>query len=106
MKILWIAPFLPYDNVGHAGGKLLNYYINSLVDNDNFDVRYIGFSKPSEYEHFTLDKKIDCYISIYHDHGIKKVLRNCYDLYSLKCPFDKNGNITTSYLKRCILKRL
>ncbi|SFU85245.1 glycosyltransferase [Butyrivibrio sp. M55] len=106
MKVLWIAPFLPYDKVDHAGGKVLNYYINSLCDKSAFDVRFIGFSKPAEYKHFTLDKKIQCYIGFYHDHGIKKIARNCYDLYSLKCPLDKNGNITTSYLKLCILRQL
>ncbi len=106
MKVLWIAPFLPYDKVDHAGGKVLNYYINSLSDKDAFDVRFIGFSKPSEYKNYTLDKKLTSYISFYHDHGIKKIARNIYDLYSLKCPLDKNGNTTTSYIKLCILRQL
>ncbi|SFV03119.1 glycosyltransferase [Butyrivibrio sp. INlla21] len=106
MKILWISPFLPYDNVSHAGGKILTHYINSIIENTDHDVRYVGFAKPSEYKHFSLDKKIKCYIDFYHDHGLKKLVRNAYDLYSLKCPFDRNGNTTTSYLKLCILRRL
>lgn len=106
MKVLWIAPFLPYDKVDHAGGKLLNYYTNALIENTSYDVRYIGFAKPVEYKQFTLNQKIKCYIDFYHDHGIKKLARNFYDLYSLKCPLDKNGNITTGYLKLCILRRL
>ncbi|RKM54446.1 glycosyltransferase [Butyrivibrio sp. X503] len=106
MKILWISPFLPYDNVDHAGGKLLNHYINSIIENTSYDVRYVGFAKTDEYKQFTLDKKIKCYIDFYHDHGIKKLVRNAYDLYSLKCPLDRNGNITTSYLKLCIIERL
>jgi glycosyltransferase involved in cell wall biosynthesis len=31
MKILVISPFIPYDNVSHAGGKTLNFYIKRLA---------------------------------------------------------------------------
>lgn len=104
MKILWISPFLPYDKVDHAGGKVLNYFINEFADDKDFDIRFIGLAWPKEYESFTLDKKVKCYISFYHDHGVKKIMRNIYDLYSQRCPLDKNGNITASYIRHCMVR--
>ena len=65
MKILWISPFLPYDNVDHAGGKVLNYFINRFADDSNYEVRFVGLAWPKEYECFTLDRKLKCYISFY-----------------------------------------
>ncbi|MCR5405052.1 MAG: glycosyltransferase family 4 protein [Butyrivibrio sp.] len=106
MKILWISPFLPYDNVDHAGGKVLNYFINRFADDRNYEVRFVGLAWPKEYESFTLDRKLKCYVSFYHDHGIKKIMRNLVDLYSQRCPFDKNGNITAEYIRLCIMRSL
>lgn len=34
MKILFISAFFPYENVSHAGGKTVYYYLNSFAKDD------------------------------------------------------------------------
>lgn len=34
MKILFVSAFFPYENVSHAGGKTVYYYLNSFAKND------------------------------------------------------------------------
>lgn len=105
-KLVWISPFLPYNTVNHAGGKVLNYYLNKLVDRSEFDIRILAFYKPDEISKFTLDQKVKCDLFCYHNAGIKKILRNLMDLNSLKNPFNKYANMTTKYLELNILKTL
>ena len=42
-KLIWIAPYLPYREVAHAGGKNFYYYFNSLVNAELFDICLITF---------------------------------------------------------------
>jgi len=42
-KILWISACVPYDSVGHAGGKIHNYYLKYLKANSDFDIKLLTF---------------------------------------------------------------
>lgn len=105
-KILWISPHLPYEKVSHAGGKIQNFYINSLIDIEEFDVRLIAFYWSNELDKFQLREKIPCDLICYHSSGIKKLMRNLLDVSYLKNPFNKYGNATVLYLKNRIISTL
>ena len=69
-KILWISMMLPYENVGHAGGKSFNYYINKCADDNRFDVTLIAKVLPGE------------------EKNIEKINRNIH-FYSVATPISK-----------------
>ncbi|WP_155830947.1 hypothetical protein [Butyrivibrio sp. MB2005] len=48
-QILWLAPYVPYSKVRHAGGKNLNYYINYINDTGEFDITFIGLGYEEEH---------------------------------------------------------
>ena len=53
--ILWLAPYVPYKSVNHAGGKNLNYYIEYFNSTNNFDITFIGLGYVWEREKVSLD---------------------------------------------------
>ncbi|WP_022760459.1 glycosyltransferase [Butyrivibrio sp. AD3002] len=68
-QILWLAPYVPYPKVRHAGGKNLNYYINYINDTGKFDITFIGLGYEDERKNVELEKtgiKSDIY---YRDHS-------------------------------------
>lgn len=105
-SIIWISQHLPYDSVGHAGGKIQNFYLNNLIDSGFFDLRLLSFYWDNEINEFTLDKKIKCYLIPYHSSGIRKIARNLLDLEAQRNPFNRYGNLTSRYLEVNILRTL
>lgn len=47
-KILWISPFVPYDKVPHAGGKVHNYYIKYFKKNFTNDIHLLTLALEKE----------------------------------------------------------
>ncbi len=56
-SILWLAPYVPYSKVRHAGGKNLNYYINYINDTGKFDITFIGLGYEEEKKSVALEEK-------------------------------------------------
>lgn len=54
IKLLSISPVMPYDNIGHAGGKTYNYYLKML--SSSIDVSALIFSPLKEIEKCDLSK--------------------------------------------------
>lgn len=42
-NILWISACVPYDTVGHAGGKIHNYYLKYLKANTDYNIKLLSF---------------------------------------------------------------
>ena len=55
--ILWLAPYVPYKGVNHAGGKNLNYYIKYFNNTKMFDITFIGLGYEWEREKVILNKE-------------------------------------------------
>ncbi|SEP95066.1 glycosyltransferase [Butyrivibrio sp. TB] len=55
-RILWISACVPYDRVGHAGGKIHNYYLKYLKANSDFDIKLLTFYWANEKDKIDLDK--------------------------------------------------
>lgn len=54
-EVLWISCYAPYDKVGHAGGKIHNYYLKYLHKNCN-NVRLLTICREEEIEKLDLDQ--------------------------------------------------
>lgn len=55
-EILWISFFMPYDNVGHAGGKVENYYIKQLSKNTSGTITLLTVANHTDLEKIDLDR--------------------------------------------------
>lgn len=54
-NVLWISACVPYDTVGHAGGKIHNYYLKYLKSNSDFNIKLLTFYWKNEKEKIDLD---------------------------------------------------
>lgn len=54
-EVLWISCYAPYDKVGHAGGKIHNYYLKYLHKSCN-NVRLLTVCREEEIEKLDLDQ--------------------------------------------------
>lgn len=48
LQILWASPYVPYEAVGHAGGKSHNYFVKSIASDPRFHVTLISFGQANE----------------------------------------------------------
>lgn len=55
-KILWVSLMAPYDSVGHAGGKIENFYLKYVHANSKLDVTLLSLCKEEEISKLDLDK--------------------------------------------------
>lgn len=91
-KILWISPFIPYDKVPHAGGKVHNYYIKYFKKNIDCEIKLLTFAKKTELSKLDLNKyDIDCEYIIKDKSLITIFIRKLLNLESNCNPFHKFG---------------
>ncbi|SER54565.1 Glycosyltransferase involved in cell wall bisynthesis [Butyrivibrio fibrisolvens] len=55
-SVLWISACVPYDTVGHAGGKIHNYYLKYLKANSDFNIKLLTFYWAGEKDKIDLDR--------------------------------------------------
>lgn len=107
-KILVISPFVPYDNVGHAGGKVHNYYLKRFNNDNKFNIKLITFAELSEKNKINLEKyKVDYKVFFNKKkflYRFKKML--FYNINKKFNPLDKNGGFVDYYNKRTIINYL
>lgn len=107
-KILAISPFAPYDKIGHAGGKVHNYYLKKFNFDKKFKIKLITFAELLEKNKIDLEKyNVDCKI-FYNNREfffrLKKLL--FYNMSKKFNPLDRNGGYLDSYRKTVIMKYL
>ncbi len=105
-KLIWIAPYLPYREVAHAGGKNFYYYFNSLVNAELFDICLITFYSSNELDHFDFGDKIECKLFSDAQTGIKRFFRRLLNAGRKFNPFDKYARFVSKYSEVNILKAL
>lgn len=88
IKILWASPFVPYDSVGHAGGKSHNFYIKGISADPRFHVTLISFGQESERPKVDFkDTRIDARLDFLRPGLVAKAFRGA----TLFLPFSRFG---------------
>lgn len=107
-KLLIVSPTLPYDKVGHAGGKTHNYYLKRFHQDQNFTVKLISFEIDEDNQNKDLDNYGIDHIVHYvgNNNLIKRIYRVLTNFSKLFNPFDKFGGLVNYYQKKIILKTL
>lgn len=83
-KLLWISPFVPYDNVPHAGGKTHNYYIKYFQKSGLFDIHLVTLALQSQKEYIDLNEYGISNQIAYEDGSLlKNTYRKFYNLNSI-----------------------
>lgn len=107
LKMLIISPFIPYDNVGHAGGKTHNYYLKKFHQSKEFEVKLITFSSPDDLKKQDLDKYgIDYKVIVFSRKFIARAIRYVWRKINALNIFDKKGAFIAPYFKKAIIEEL
>ncbi len=56
IRFLSISPVIPYDGIGHAGGKTYNFYLKKLNLSDDVDLNVLAFCRKRDAELCDLEK--------------------------------------------------
>lgn len=85
-KILWISPYVPYDEVAHAGGRIHNFYLKGLKKLNHFEIRLLTFARLDELpkvdlQNYDIDYEI---VNVYID-KVRKPLDGLYRLQEKFC---------------------
>ena len=105
-KLVWIAPYLPYNNVAHAGGKTFNFYLNAFIESKKFEIKGIFFYRHEELKNYDLYNKISADLYCYYNTGFKQILRWLINLNYALNPFHKYAGFARNYDRIKILKTL
>lgn len=104
-NVLWISPYVPYDEVSHAGGKIENYYIKGLKKQIN--VELISCFNTNEKDKIDLDKySIKATLQEVSSKKPKVFLRKLMNLESTLNPFNKYGGFLQNYLEMCLKRAI
>lgn len=106
-SILWLAPYVPYEKVKHAGGKNMNYYINYVNQKKIFDITFIGLAYEEERQYVDLDSrgiKADIY---YRDNSkLDSIIRRIFSGFTLVNPFTPYYRQVLFYERVQLIKRV
>lgn len=106
-NILIVSSYVPYDQVGHAGGKTHNYYLKKFAADKDFAVKLITFGSESEknkidLEEYGIDHFIDFPARFFKD-------KSSYSMFELKRKyniFDKSAGMLPWFKKKVVLEKL
>lgn len=102
-NILIMSPYVPYDSVGHAGGKTHNFFIKALQSSGYFNVTVISFGSKNEKSKLTLEKYgIMSFIQISAFPG--NIIRRIADLILSKSPFSTGRFLPFPFFKQHMIK--
>lgn len=107
-KLLIISPYIPYDNVPHAGGKTHNYYFKRFSLDNDFDVSLITFSSEGEADKVKGVKNYckNVNLVVYSNKITEKIKRAILNLNSKFNIFNKNAGMCSGFLKASIINKL
>lgn len=97
-KILWISPYIPYDKVPHAGGKVHNYYIKYFKEKLHCDIKLLTFARKKELDKLDLNYYgIDCEYIVKDKNFFTILFRKMFNLESECNPFHRFGGGITNF---------
>ena len=106
-KLLWISSSVPYDTVAHAGGKIHNFYLKRLHQQNRFDIKLLSFCAPREIPKLDLDKYgIDHELIYWRRSGIRRYFWGVAIRASEKNPFNKYANFTNKFIEWGVVSSL
>lgn len=95
-KVLWVSASVPYDSVGHAGGKIHNYYLKYLKREGHCDIKLVSFYWKRELKYIDLTKygidSILCERAIWHP-----FTRVLFNIESAINPFNRYAGVIQNY---------
>ena len=104
MKLLSISTVVPYDKIGHAGGKTYNYYMKSLAQDADVDLHIAAFSRKSDLGLYDLtDYQIPNTIMLSSGDLATNTKRILLDILGRG---EGYGSLFSQYKRHCILKAL
>lgn len=106
-KMLIVSPFVPYDSVGHAGGKTHNFYLKYFKKSGDYEVRLISFYNESEKGKVDLDQyKIDHRLIYIDPSPQKKFVRKVNNFNSRVNPFNRYVNMVSLFEETKVLSTM
>lgn len=108
ISVLWISKSVPYDNVGHAGGKTHNFFLKELMKDEELSIRLVSFADYNDEwqnDHIKYGVKSDV-ITWPKRKSIKWFLWRMLDLETLVNPFNRYAGLTWNFEAINLLKRL
>ena len=98
---------VPYDNVGHAGGKTHNFYLKKMNEVSGFKVNLISFGVEADREKLDLKQYgIGSRVFFIGGNKLEKIKRGIGNLTTKYNPFDKRGNMLPKYYENCVISEL
>lgn len=106
-SIMVISFCVPYDNVGHAGGKTHNFYLKKMNEVPGFKVNLISFGVETDREKLDLKQYgIGSRVFFIGGNKLEKIKRGIGNLTTKYNPFDKRGNMLPKYYENCVISEL
>ncbi|MBD5134485.1 MAG: glycosyltransferase family 4 protein [Lachnospiraceae bacterium] len=106
-KVLFISFDVPFDGVGHAGGKTHNYYLKKVSRSEEFETFLISFCIPRDLQKTDCDKyNIDNKIFCIRPEKKYRLLRGIINISSRYNPWNKYAGMIPEYYVRKILGQL
>ncbi|MDO5381718.1 MAG: glycosyltransferase [Eubacteriales bacterium] len=105
MKVLYIASNTPYEHVGHAGGKTLQFYISNMVKK-GVTIDLVSFCEKDVVNDINNDKTNINRHLIIRERGIKNSIRNVISIPSKFWPWHRYGNLMTWNAKNLLINEL
>lgn len=94
-KVLWASIAVPYDTVGHAGGKVHNYYLKYLKKYGDFELKLVTYYWEREKKDIDLEQYgID---AILMKRAIWEFPRLLFNVESVLNPFNRYAGINQNY---------
>lgn len=106
-KVLVISFDVPFDNVGHAGGKTHNFYLKKIKEDKEFEPYLISFGIPEHLSKLDLDKyDIDNKIFIIRPEKRYRILRGIVNISSRYNPWNRYAGIIPQYYINRIMNHI
>ncbi len=106
-KVLVISFDVPFDNVGHAGGKTHNFYLKKIKEDKEFEPYLISFGIPEHLSKLDLDKYgIDNKIFIIRPEKRYRMLRGIVNISSRYNPWNRYAGIIPQYYINRIMNHI
>jgi polysaccharide biosynthesis protein PslH len=97
-KMLVVSPYVPYDTVGHAGGKTHNYYLKYFQQSDDLKVKLISFCYENDEGKIDLNQYGVDHTLFTNQLSLKeKLFRKIINIQSRITQFDQYAGIVTNY---------
>lgn len=106
-KLLWVSSSVPYDSVAHAGGKIHNFYLKKLHQQNRFDIKLVSFCAPREIPKLDLDQYgIDHELVYWRRSGFKRYFWGIIIHATEISPFNRYANFTNGFIEWGVITKL